>query len=159
LRTSDLARAYFAKAEADLRDAERALRDGSHSTCVFFCQQAVERALKSILAAEGVETRTRHVSKVVMAHLDRFEKLGGPLLRVLRRASEVSEMLEPHVGRARYPWREGTKVMSPRGVLHQGDRRALPLQGEEGDGGLQEGAGGLPWWARPVSSELEGARF
>lgn len=113
MRTSDLARAYFAKAEADLRDAERALRDGSHSTCVFFCQQAVEKALKSILAAEGVETRTRHVSKVVMAHLDRFEKLGGPLLRVLRRASEVSEMLEPHVGRARYPWREGTKVMSP----------------------------------------------
>jgi HEPN domain-containing protein len=80
---------------------------------VFFCQQSVEKALKSILAVEGIETRTHHVSKVVLENFGRFEKLGKPLLGGLKKIAEISEILEPHVARARYPWREGTKILRP----------------------------------------------
>lgn len=113
MRTKELAKAYFERAESDMGDAERALRDGSYPTCVFFCQQSVEKALKSILAIEGIETRTHHVSKVVLGNIGRFEKLGKTLLSRLRKIAEISETLEPHVARTRYPWREGTRILRP----------------------------------------------
>jgi HEPN domain-containing protein len=112
LKTTELAKAYFEKAESDMRDAERAFRDGSYSTCAFFCQQTAEKALKSILAMKGIETRTHHVSKVALENIKRF-KLGKLPLSRLRRVAEISETLEPHVARARYPWREGTKLLRP----------------------------------------------
>ena len=112
MRTSELARAYFERAKSDMGDAERALGGGSYPTCVFFCQQSVEKALKSILAMEGIETRTHHVSRVVRENLRRFKKLGKPLVDQLLKIVEISEALEPHVARARYPWREGTQIMS-----------------------------------------------
>jgi HEPN domain-containing protein len=96
-----------------MRDAERALRDGSYSTCVFFCQQSVEKALKSVLAIEGIETRTHHVSRVVRENIGRFKKLGKLMLSGLKKIAEISETLEPHVARARYPWREGTEILKP----------------------------------------------
>ena len=113
MKTTELAKAYFEKAESDMRDAERALKDSSYPTCVFFCQQSVEKALKSILAMEGIETRSHHVSRVARENIERFKKLGKLLLSGLRKIAEISETLEPHVARARYPWREGTKILRP----------------------------------------------
>lgn len=113
MKITELSKAYFEKAESDMGDAERALRDGSYPTCVFFCQQSVEKALKSILAMEGIETRTHHVSKVTLEHIERFKKLGKLQLSRLRNVAGISETLEPHVARARYPWREGTRILRP----------------------------------------------
>jgi len=67
----------------------------------------------SILAMEGIETRSHHVSKVARENIGRFGKLGRPLLSGLRKIAEISETLEPHVARTRYPWREGTKILRP----------------------------------------------
>lgn len=113
MKTKALAEAYFEKAKSDIADAERALRGGSYSTCVFFCQQSVEKALKSILAIEGIETRTHHVSVVTRENFDRFKKLSKLSLSGLRQLIKISEALEPHVARTRYPWREGTEIISP----------------------------------------------
>jgi HEPN domain-containing protein len=92
---SQVARAFFKEAHADLRSA-RLLRDGGeYSRAVAACQQVVEKASKAALALEGI---------IVMEHqvADRLV-IAFPQMHDVREIGRKIKALEWEGTKTRYP--------------------------------------------------------
>ena len=91
-------RQWLAKAKSDwttveiLLESDRCPRD---SVC-FHCQQFVEKLLKGLLTANGVESPRTH-------DIRRLVQLAEPFAAELSRLSEASDVLTEHGVRTRYP--------------------------------------------------------
>ena len=73
MRSLKVARSYLRQAEARLRDASDAARDGNHPYAVRLGQECVELSLKAALRAVGIEyPRVHEVSFILDETEDRF---------------------------------------------------------------------------------------
>lgn len=87
---------WFRQAEADLRHARHALRDGHYEWACFACQQAAEKAAKAAHAALGQEAWGHVVTELLDALRPSASDIDGELLD---RARALDKLYIP----TRYP--------------------------------------------------------
>lgn len=94
----DIARQWVAKARSDLLDADNNLA-AQHipaDTICFHCQQAAEKLLKAVLAANGIPPPRTHILLVLSDAI-------APILPSVSTLRESLVILTPYAVSARYP--------------------------------------------------------
>ena len=101
-----MAKAYLRQAEARIRTAERALKEGNYPYSVRQAQEAVELSLKAVLRLVGIEPPKWHdVGPILRKNRNRFPNWFRELIdelafisRQLRREREVSMYGDEEMG-------------------------------------------------------------
>lgn len=93
-----IARQWVAKARNDLLDADNNLASAHipADTVCFHCQQAAEKLLKAVLAAQGVPPPRTHVLMMLADQL-------AATFRTIERLGDELAILTPYAVAARYP--------------------------------------------------------
>ncbi|MGD2069286.1 MAG: HEPN domain-containing protein [Gemmatimonadota bacterium] len=86
---------WFRQSEADLRHARNSLEDGDHEWACFAAQQAAEKALKSVVQAEGGEAWGHSVTVLVGEIAERLDVPDG--------LADAGRRLDKHYIPTRYP--------------------------------------------------------
>ncbi|MHA1589950.1 MAG: HEPN domain-containing protein, partial [Candidatus Njordarchaeales archaeon] len=102
----EMAKAYLRQAEARIRTAERALKEGNYPYSVRQAQEAVELSLKAVLRLVGIEPPKWHdVGPILRKNRNRFPNWFRELIdelafisRQLRREREVSMYGDEEMG-------------------------------------------------------------
>ena len=97
----DFSRAMLRDGTRDFEIGERLVADGYYDKAVYHFQQAVEKAVKSVLISRGIFQKTHFVSSVLRSILS-----GGPasdLDSLLSELADITETIEPEVSLSRYP--------------------------------------------------------
>jgi HEPN domain-containing protein len=106
LREKQIARAFYLEANADLRMAELAYRDGVYSRCVSMSQQVVEKILKSALAMVGVYGLKEH--EVSRYFTEKYSEIVTESL--MSEIAGLARPIEVEWIRSRYPdWTDPTQ--------------------------------------------------
>lgn len=92
---SEVARAFFKEAMADLRAAHLLKDGGEHSRAVAACQQAVEKAAKAVLALKGIIVLEHDVADRLVSAFSEMEDV--------RQLARKIRALELEGARTRYP--------------------------------------------------------
>jgi len=100
-RNEDYVRQWLVDAKRDREAAEVLRQRGLHDRSVFHCQQAVERAVKAVLACFGTFARIHFVAKDLWAAIKEEPKIAEWRDR-LERLAEIALEMEKHVSRTRY---------------------------------------------------------
>lgn len=100
-RNLELARLLYVKAEGDLESARVLFKAARFADSVYHCQQAAEKAVKSILILKGVEVREHIVSGYFSSEIVSFAE--PDLVKELREVVRTLVELEEHLIRTRYP--------------------------------------------------------
>lgn len=91
-----IARAFLVEGDVDIQMAKLAFINSFYSRCIFFAQQASDKAVKACLAMKGVHTTDHNTSALFRAlfenSVDGFPKI-----------FEAMEKLEKYGARARFP--------------------------------------------------------
>lgn len=91
-----IARAFLVEGDVDIQMARLALTNSFYSRCIFFAQQASDKAVKACLAMKGVHTTDHNTSPLFRAlYENRID--GFPVIL------EAMEKLERFGARARFP--------------------------------------------------------
>lgn len=98
----DFAEAMLNDGERDFSIGKNLLRDEFFDKSVYHFQQAVEKCIKSILAAFGNFKKTHFVGEV-LTEVIREQSLPDHWEKRLNEIAEISEELEPEVSLSRYP--------------------------------------------------------
>lgn len=96
----DYVRRWLADSRRDLQAAQALREAGLHDRSVYHCQQAVERAVKAVLACFGGFERSLFVSKDLRREVD--ERGLGEYRETLTQLAEIAGRLDVHVSRSRY---------------------------------------------------------
>ena len=123
----DLAAAFLATAEDDLRAATACLAGGCAPAAAFFAQQAGEKAAKAWLLRHGYRAGRTHYATPMLV---RAMKREGPAAAGLRDAVETLHDLEEYAAGSRYPARgpgRGT-YEPPRERIDAAEARTALLQ-------------------------------
>lgn len=100
-RNEDYVRQWLADAKRDREAAEVLRQSGLHDRSVFHCQQAIERAVKAVLACFGTFARIHFVAKDLWEAIKEEPKIAEWRDR-LERLAEIALEMEKHVSRTRY---------------------------------------------------------
>lgn len=101
-----------------LRDSKRDLLAASHlmgislyEKSVYHCQQAVEKAIKAILAVWGEFRRSHFVAETLRSECEahQLSEWKEKLLKI----ADIGDMLEPHVSLSRYPQLVNNTIRRP----------------------------------------------
>ena len=87
---------WIAKAQEDLKDARTLCRNKSFSSCMYFCQQAAEKALKSYLFFKKQELLKIHDLVKLCALCKNFD-------HDFQKLADSCELLNPFATKFRYP--------------------------------------------------------
>lgn len=146
-RNEDYVRQWLVDAKRDREAAEVLRQRGLHDRSVFHCQQAVERAVKAVLACFGTFARIHFVAKDLWAAIKEEPKIAEWRDR-LERLAEIALEMEKHVSRTRYIMTdEDDEVISiPEKSYSEPDsRQAMDVMHEA----LRIAEGFVIWWFAP----------
>jgi HEPN domain-containing protein len=94
-RNNEIARAFLVEARTDLRSGRGLSQLGEYARTVTHCQQSVEKALKAMLATQGLFSATHDVSEPFRTTF--------PELSEVDRIADIASRLESIGARSRYP--------------------------------------------------------
>jgi len=98
----DFAQAMLKDGERDYQIGKTLVAAGFYDKAVYHYQQAIEKCLKSVLAAFGVFQKTHYVGEKLVAILQSQEVAAAWRARLVRSA-EIAEKIEPEMSLSRYP--------------------------------------------------------
>lgn len=98
----DFAMAMLRDGERDYLIGEKLTEAGFYDKAVYHYQQAVEKCVKSVLAAFGVFQKSHYVGEKLLGILQ-TQGLAEDWRARLTRSAEISEKIEPEVSLSRYP--------------------------------------------------------
>jgi HEPN domain-containing protein/predicted nucleotidyltransferase len=96
----DYVRRWLADAQRDLQAAQVLHKTGLYDRSVYHCQQAVERAVKAVLACFGGFERSHFVAKDLYKEIE--AQVLGEHRESLLQLADTANRLEKHVSRSRY---------------------------------------------------------
>jgi HEPN domain-containing protein/predicted nucleotidyltransferase len=97
----DFSRAMLRDGTRDFEIGERLVADCYYDKAVYHFQQAVEKAVKSVLISRGIFQKTHFVSSVLRSILS--EGPASDLDSLLSELADIAETIEPEVSLSRYP--------------------------------------------------------
>lgn len=109
------ARKYFEEAVKDLERAERAFKFGDHPQAVFYAQQSVEKAVKSMLESKK-RVVYNHGPELIGIFVEVFEK---EWVDEFNSIVEALEYLTEYYTRSRYPFILRGEVLSPDDIINR----------------------------------------
>ncbi len=102
----ELAKAFFERAKEDLESAEILFKNKKYTDCIFHCEQAVQKSLKSVLILFGIEVYEHRVSHI-------FKDEVAIKYPELEEISKVASEIEDHWLKTRYPIKTKDKIFNP----------------------------------------------
>jgi len=112
---SEIARAFVKEARVDLRSAQLLSDGGEHSRAVAACQQAVEKAVKALLALKGIIVLEHQTADRLVAAFPRMENVRQIARRVKALEWEGTKTRYPLFGRVDLP------IWMPSDSYNEGD--------------------------------------
>lgn len=109
---------------------KKLLEEGFYDKSVYHFQQAVEKAVKSVLIAFGIFQKTHFVGEVLVETVNTKEVPDiwkGKLIRI----AELSESIEPDVSLSRYPGIRGNSLWLPYEEYEREDAADAEKKGNE----------------------------
>lgn len=126
----DFSLAMLKDGERDYVIGKKLLEEGFYDKSVYHFQQAVEKAVKSVLIAFGIFQKTHFVGEVLVETVNTKEVPDiwkGKLIRI----AELSESIEPDVSLSRYPGIRGNSLWLPYEEYEREDAADAEKKGNE----------------------------
>jgi len=104
---------WLEEAEEDLKGARQLLDGGVSARCHMLCQQAIEKAVKSVLACFGLFIPSHYVGKILDREIPQ-RNLGAEGLEKRDLVAIYAQDLEPDATKSRYPGEMPDRIWIPK---------------------------------------------